>query len=215
MVADRRTAVLIPTWSSHVKRSLFGRSARTVVALSAIALSATLGGGCANGRSIFPDRDGPRAAAPPVVVEMTADVHANFATFEVIEVAVRRPGGDVALSVKTAFRAEIYEQLLAKGYSPLALEYVDAARDDVGSPGRTFPMRCVITKVLRSRDGGVVVSGWLGLVAPQDDGSEVTLYLAEVEDLAVPPLKGPARADGGPTTGTRLAEALLRKLPSR
>jgi len=55
----------------------------------------------------------------------------------------------------------------------------------------------------------------VGLVAPQEDGTEITLYLAEVSDLAVPPVKGPARNDGGPETGRKLAEALLRKLPAR
>ena len=197
------------------KRAVSAAGRRRRRSAVAFLLAAVFLTGCANGRSLLPGSDSPRGAAPPIVTEMTADLHANYATFDVVEVAIRRPGGDVALSVKSAFRAAVYEQLLAKGYSPLALEYVDAARDDVGSPGRTFPVRAMITDVRRARDGGVVVSGWLGLVAPQEDGSEITLYRAEVEDLAVPPAKGPARTDGGAPTGTRLADALLLKFPAR
>ncbi len=204
MVGDRRTAAL----SSKRPRRVFLRAA-------ALAVCALLVGACANGRSIIPGRSKKPVPAPPAVGGMNADVHGNLASFDVVEVAVRRPGGDVALSVRAAFRQALYDGLIAKGYSPLALDYVDAAGAEVGRPGQTFPMRSVITGVVRARDGGVVVSGWLGMVAPNADGSESTLYLAEVEDLAVPPTKGPARTGGGPDTGRRLAEALLRKLPAR
>jgi len=199
MVGDRRTTALSSiAWASV-----------------ALVVGSMLLGACADGRLTFPGNDKPAAKAPPVVEEFTADVHGNLASFDVVEVAIQRPGGDAALSVRTAFREEIYAQILSRGFSPLALDYVDAAGKDVAQPGRTFPVRCSISDVRRSSDGGVLVSGWLGMVAAQEDGTETTLYLAEVRDLAVPPIKGRSRADGGPETGRHLAQFLLRKLPAR
>jgi hypothetical protein len=142
-------------------------------------------------------------------------VRGDFARFDVVEIAVQVPGGVVAGSVKRAFRAAVYEDLIAKGYSPLALEYVDAARDGAARAGQTFVMRSAISEVRRGSDGGVVVTGWLGLVAPEGDDGEVSLFLAEVEELALPPETGASRTDGGPATGTRLAGALLGGFPAR
>ncbi len=215
MVGDRRTAALISTDLSSIVPTRDPRTARCVLLVSLIAICALPLGSCVNRRTIFESRKKSTVAAPPAVGAMSANAHGQLASFDVVEVAIQRPGGAAALSVRTAFREALYEQLLAKGYSPLSLDYVDAAGASVDRPGQTFPLRSSITGVRRASDGGVIVSGWIGLVATQDDGSETTLYLGEVTDLAVPPVTGPSRADGGPNTGVKLADALLAKFPAR
>ena len=205
-MGDRRTAVLRGTHTVSSARRL-----------GVLALCAALAAGCVQSRSTSTSttKTSSRRASTRAIGEMTADVHAQIASFDVIEIAVQRPGGDTAISVKRGFREAVYEGLLERGYSPLALEYVDAARSDVARPGQTFPMRGSITQVKHASDGGFLVSGWLGLVAPRESGGETTLYLAEISDLALPPQRGTYKTDGGEETGRRLAAALLKKLPAR
>ena len=169
---------------------------------------------CANGR-LRPARTDP-ARVPPALGTLVADLHPHIARFEAFAVATDRPAGAVAPAVRAAFREALYAGFLDRGYSPLDPAYVDAAGDGVAQPGLTFPVRSMIERTTRAADGGLLVSGWVGLVAPPEPGGEeVTLYLAEIADLAVPPVAGTEQRDGGAETGRRLADALLRRLPPR
>jgi hypothetical protein len=185
------------------------RHRRTAAALTA-ALALTAVAGCKSQPASNP------AVRPPTVGGVDAKVHPALDEFEAFEVAVLRPTGtDVDAAVLDAFREGLYQGLLSKGYSPLSPAYVDTAGVDVAMPGRTFPMRSHITSVRHSRDGGYLVSGWVGLVSPGDDGAEETLYVSEITDLAIRHERRYQGKDGGPRTGGALATALLRHLPDR
>ncbi len=192
------------------------RSAAVLNVVVAMVLAPLLlAGGCRSGHAPFA-RPTRHVDAPPSVGTVDAKVSPAIAEFGAFEVAVLRPTGDgVAAAVLSGFREGLYDALLGRGYSPLALLYVDAAGAAALEPGRTFPLRAHVTEVLPAVDGGYLVSGWAGLVAPRGDGGEDTLYVSEITRLAVLPQKGPAARDGGAATGRRLAAALLQHLPAR
>jgi len=201
MVGHRRTGAL---------------SARGLAVLGLIALVAACTSPPTAAEKYRKYRKYPPPATQPVVETVDARVHPQLAEFGAFEVAVQPPSGDgVPDDVLAAFRQAFYDGLLAKGYSPLALSYVDEAGADAVEPGLTSPLRARITEVLPAKDGGHLASGWVGIVSLGADGSEETLYVSEIRRLRIPPQMGPALPAGGPDTGRRLANGLLRHLPAR
>ena len=185
------------------------------LALGALMVVAVATAGCTSGASPF-QKPSRKVDPPPVVGTVDAKVHPQLANYDAFEIAVLQPTSDgVGALTVSALRSSLYDELLSRGYSPLAQTYVDSAGAVTSEPGRTYPMRARITQVLPARDGGYIASGWVGLIAPRSDGREETLYLCEITELAIPPQKGPAVRDGGAETGRRLARALLQKLPPR
>jgi hypothetical protein len=191
------------------------RRATLIAACLAACLLTAVTAGCAGGSSPF-QRPSRNVDPPPNVGTVDAKVHPTIDRFGAFEIAVLRPAADgVGALTTSALRNGLYDELIARGYSPLAQTYVDSAGAVTSEPGRTYPMRARITQVLPARDGGYLASGWVGLVSPRADGSEETLYVCEITALAIPPQKGPAVRDGGAETGRRLARALLQHLPAR
>lgn len=138
----------------------------------------------------------------------------RFARFDPVEIAVRAPTGDSRRPLLDGLREGLYRELLDRGYSPLAPEYVDAL--DPGTAGTAGPcvLESEVTASRRTTDGGLMLSGRASLIAPTAEGGQM-LYLLSLADYYVPPVPGTEEKHGAIEAGRRLGAALLVRLPRR
>jgi hypothetical protein len=174
-----------------------------------VLVSATLLTACQAPRTARPARE-----TRPVVGSTDFGVKSEYWEFDPVEIAVLPVGGEGPTRCRGGLRDGLYRTLIEKGYSPLDPAYVDARPVEFGTSESPFEMRAAITGMTRTSDGGLLISGWAALVAPEGRGGD-SLYLLELNDFVVPPGPGTKENEGAVEAGRRLGVALLAKLPPR
>ncbi len=195
------------------------RQAEAVVKHPRRTLARVLGVLALCGATLLPACSSPRTARParetrPLVAATEFGVKSEYWEFDPVEIAVLRPGGDAPSRCLAGLRDGLYAALIEKGYSPLDPAYVDARPVDLSTRESPFELRAAVTGMTRTSDGGLLISGWAGLLAPEGRGGD-SLYLLELIDYVIPPGRGTRENEGAAEAGRKLGTALLAKLPAR
>lgn len=167
----------------------------------------------------------PRSARPdlPTAGAAGTEVHADFYRHDIVEIAVKLPGGDARPPFLLGVREGLYREALDRSYSPLRLEYVDRMETDLTSVAGPSHLTSAVT-TMRPHGEGFLVSGWAALTAPTPEGGEVVYtmeltdyFVATEKDLRDRLLAGDAEAErrAQRAAGERFGRALLTQLPGK